>query len=431
MKIAFVGLWHLGSVMSAVLAKFGHEVTAVDDADVVERFRRYDLPVYEPGLLATIETQVRLGSLRFESSLDALAPCEIVWITYDTPVSDDGTAAADFVLDRATALFPFLPDRALVVISSQLPVGSVAELERRAAAAFPQRHLRFASSPENLRLGQAIKYLEGVDRFVIGARTDEDARLLVEAFAPLSSSVEVMSVESAEMTKHALNAFLATSIAFINELAALCELTGADAREVERGLKSDARIGNRAYVRAGASYAGGTLARDVNFIIDSERRNGLEPYFFEGVRAANDRHGSWFERRFMEVVGEPAGRTIAILGLVYKPGTDTLRGSSAVAFARWFVERGGRVSAFDPVLRELPEDLREIIALRNSAAEALAGAEAVFVGTDYKEFRSLGPASFTAHGKTPVIFDPSRFLSETIQTDHRLRYYSIGLGARV
>jgi len=428
MKIGFAGLWHLGSVMSAAFAGAGHDVVAHDEAPVVARFLARDLPVAEPGLQDAIDAAVAAGRLRYDADAASLRACEIVWIAYDTPVREDGSADAASVIDRVERLFGSLAPDTLLVVSSQLPVGSVAELERRAGRRGVR--LRFACSPENLRLGKSLAYLHAVDRFVVGTRSAADDALVRRALAPLTSRVESMTVESAEMTKHALNAFLATSVAFINELAGLCERTGADARDVERGLKSDARIGPHAYLRAGGPYAGGTLARDVAFVIDAERAHGLEPYFFAGVRAANDFHATWLQRRFVEEVGEPQGRVLASLGIVYKPGTDTLRGSSAVAFARWFASRGGSVRAFDPALRGLPDDVGGVVELTASAEAALEGADAAFLATEWPEFRALTADEFVRRLRAPNVFDPGRFLAEPVQTDERLRYFAIGVGRR-
>jgi len=428
MKIGFAGLWHLGSVMSAVFASAGHDVVAYDEPGVIEAFQARRLPVDEPGLHALVASEVAAGRLTYTSDAAALASCEIVWITYDTTVRDDGSADVEDVLSRVISLAPLLRRGTLVVVSSQLPVGSIAELERRTGAVAPERTLRFAYSPENLRLGTSIAYMRAPDRYVVGVRSAADETLLREAFAPLSPDVEAMSVESAEMTKHALNAFLATSVAFINELAGLCERTGADAREVERGLKTDARIGKRAYLRAGGPYAGATLARDINFVIENERRYDLRPLFFEGVRAANDWHATWTQRRFVEVVGEPRGRTVALLGLVYKPGTNTLRGSNAMVFATWFAQHGGRVRAYDPANVVLEPGTGAHIELCASAQDALEGADAAIVGTEWPAFREIPSETFRTALRFPNVFDPGRFLAEKLAGDAGLRYFAIGVG---
>lgn len=427
MKIGFAGLWHLGTVMSAVFASAGHDVIAFDEPSVIEPLRALELPVAEPGLRTLVADEVRAGRLRFSANRADLGDRELLWITYDTPLRDDGSADAAFVIDRATALLTALQHGTLVVVSSQVPVGSTATLERRAVESMPGGGLRFACSPENLRLGKAISYMRNVDRYVIGVRTERDAATLRAALAPLSPNVEVMSVESAEVTKHAVNAFLATSVAFINELAGLCERTGADAREVERGLKTDMRIGEQAYLRAGGPFAGGTLARDINFVIEEERKLGLQPLLFQGVRDANVFHASWLQRRFAEAVGEPRGRALAILGLTYKAGTNTLRGSNAVMLARWFAGEGGRVCAFDPAVRSLPDDVRDCISLAPSVDDALHDADAALIATEWPEFRKIAAETFHRELRMPVIFDPGRFLEEKIRDDDRLRYYAVGL----
>jgi UDPglucose 6-dehydrogenase len=425
MKIGFAGLWHLGTVMSAVFAAAGHDVVAFDERETVERISAGKLPVNEPDLLDLISGEVAARRLRFSHDPSALGDRDIVWITYDTPVSDDGVADPGSVIDRVSELFPSFLDGALVCVSSQLPAGSTRELERAALAEVPAKRLRFACSPENLRLGKSIWYLRNIDRFVIGVRSDEDESALRSALAPLSHNVESMRVESAEMTKHALNAFLATSVAFINEVAGLCEQTGADAREVERGLKSDMRIGKAAYLRAGGAFAGGTLARDIGFIIGLEERYGLQPFLFAGVRDSNDYHSTWVQRRFEEISGEPTGKTIAILGLTYKPGTDTLRASNAIAFARWFASRGGRIRAFDPAVSRLPAELEAMIDLAPSAELALREADAALIGTEWPAFRDIAPESFGTL-RTRNVFDPNRFLSERLENSDGLSYFSIG-----
>ncbi len=413
--------------MSAVFAASGHTVLGFDEPERIAELERRELPVEEPGLRRLIEEQSDTGRLQYTGRVEDLGACQIVWIAYDTPIREDGTADAPWVLDTVASLFTHLAVGALVVVSSQVPVGSIASLERRAAETCPERRLRFASSPENLRLGRAIEYMRHPDRYVVGVRNKRDADGLKEAFAPISTSVEIMSVESAEMTKHALNAFLATSVSFINELAALCERTGADAREVERGLKTDIRVGSRAYLRAGGAYAGATLARDVDFIIAAEERVGLEPTMFRGVRTANDYHGTWSQRAFSENVGSPRGARVALLGLTYKPGTNTLRGSNSVALAKWFADQGATVVAFDPAVHEVPSDLQDVLTLAPSAQEALHGADAAFVMTQWPEFHELTPDVIVAALRGANVFDAERFLEDRLASESRLRYFAIGM----
>ena len=219
---------------------------------------------------------------------------------------------------------PHLPKGALVLISSQLPVGTCAKLEKE----FPQFH--FACSPENLRLGKAIDAFEKAERVIVGIRDDTKKPLLEKLFAPFTSQILFMRTESAEMVKHALNSFLALSITFINEIARLCEHTGADAKEVSAGLKSEPRIGPKAYLGPGGPFAGGTLARDVVTLTKLAEANGEKISVIPAIKQSNDLHRGWAFRRLQSRLGDLRGKTIAVLGLTYTTNTDTLRRSAAV-----------------------------------------------------------------------------------------------------
>jgi UDPglucose 6-dehydrogenase len=233
-----------------------------------------------------------------------------------------------------------------------------------------------------------------------------------------------MSVESAEMTKHAVNAFLATSVGFINEIATICEQVGADAVEVERGLKSDSRIGRRAYLHPGAAFAGGTLARDVIFLREIASRTGQTSALFDGVKRSNDLHADWVKRRFSECAGSPGGKTIAVLGLTYKPGTSTLRRSSAVAACRWLSSEGASVRAYDPAVKHPEPEIAQW--LEDSAEHTLRGADVLLVATPWPEFRSLSADLIVSLMKSPIVIDPGGHLEESLLGDKRIRYFAVG-----
>src|SRR5258708_4995638 len=251
MRVSVAGLWHLGTVTAACCARGGHDVAVSDDdSSVVQDLRQNRLPVDEPGLAEMTASEIASGRLRFTDDASTLAECDILWICYDTPVDENDNADTEFVYSRIGKLLPYLRPDSLVLISSQLPAGSTSRLNTL------RPELTFAYSPENLRLGKAIDVFMKPDRVVIGVGNPHSRERLSALFAPFTDRIEWMSIESAEMTKHALNAFLATSVAFINEVAVICEKTGADAQEVERGLKSDVRIGSKAYLHPGGAYAG-------------------------------------------------------------------------------------------------------------------------------------------------------------------------------
>jgi UDPglucose 6-dehydrogenase len=313
-----------------------------------------------------------------------------------------------------------MKDGALLVVSSQMPVGSTALLEREFQAHAPGRAIGFACIPENLRLGKAIEVFLQPDRVVAGVRDQKSRDVLKAVYSPFTDRLEWMSVESAEVTKHAINSFLATSICFINEIAGICERTGADAAEVERGLKTEHRIGPKAYLHAGAAFAGGTLARDIRFLLSIAGGDSALP-LIAGVHASNELQKKWLERRMTEVLGSLAGRRVGILGLTYKPGTDTLRRSAAVETASWLSSEGAMVRAFDPQVRKLPVELDPVMSLCSSPSELMRDSEVLVVMTPWPEFRSLDAA--TAPG---VIFDPGRFLENLFGDRQGTTYYTIG-----
>jgi UDPglucose 6-dehydrogenase len=351
-----------------------------------------------------------------------------VWIAFDTPVDQNDVADVDFVLARCTALFPHLTPGSIMLLSSQLPVGSTHELARRYAAMNTGRGVQFAYSPENLRLGKAIEVFTKPDRVVVGCDSEDARAQLAKIWEPFQANIAWMSVKSAEMTKHALNAFLATSVVFINEIAVLCEQVGANAMEVEQGLKSDVRIGPRAYLHPGSAFAGGTLARDVAFLRGIAARDGITVPLLEGVKTSNDEHRKWLQRKVASIAPDLRHRRIAMLGLTYKPGTDTLRRSSAVEAALWLSGEGAEVRAYDPAVRTLPPELASSISLMPSAAAALDTADVAVVATEWPQFRELTPADILARMRSPVVVDAGRYLDAVLGQDERIAYYSIGRG---
>lgn len=410
MRVAVVGLWHLGAVTAACLAAADHDVTAYDPNAA---------HVFEPGLDELTQAGVAKGKLRFTSDpAGALRDAEIVWITYDTPVDDDDNADVEFVMRSVESLYPFIREGSLILISSQLPVGSTARLEASARG----RDLSFAYSPENLRLGKAIDVFTHPDRVVVGVRDPRDRDRLARLFAPFTDRIEWMSVESAEMTKHALNAFLAMSVAFINEIAAVCENSGADAKEVERGLKSEKRIGPSAYLGPGAAFAGGTLARDVVFLSERAEAIGLPAHLLRGVKQSNDAHRGWAPRRLRELLGGVAGKQIAIWGLTYKPGTDTLRRSLAIELCQSLIADGARVRAHDPAVKSLPDDIE----LAPTAVDAVRGADALVVMTEWPEYRQIDAGAVAGAMKGKLILDANRFLQQQFASDPRVVYATVG-----
>ena len=426
MNICVFGLWHLGSVTAACMAEHWPTVGLDPDEAVTAGLRDGRPPLFEPGLPELVRQGLDSSRLQFTSDLSHVGAADLVWVTFDTPVNEDDRADTEIVLRRIESLFPHLATGAVVLISSQVPAGTTARLEKSFAAVAAGRRVEFAYSPENLRLGKAIEVFRKADRIVVGVRTPTARARIDEMLSPLGRPIQWMRVESAEMTKHAVNAFLATSVVFINEIAAACEATGADAKEVERGLKSEARIGPSAYLGPGAAFAGGTLARDVAFLLEMGARLEFETPLLAGVKQSNDRHRAWARRRLTTTLGALRGKTIAILGLTYKPNTDTLRRSESVALCHWLLQQGAFVRAHDPAIRHDSPDLPEAIVLSASAEEAIRGANAIVVATEWPVFRELTVDRISALAPRAPVLDANRFLAGALAGDARLRYLAVG-----
>jgi UDPglucose 6-dehydrogenase len=424
-------------VTAACLAGAGHEVIGVDpDPAVVEGLGDGRPPVSEPGLQALLAQNA--SHLRFACEAQALSGVGGAWLTFDTPVADDDSADVEFVIAHAVELLAELPTGTLVVVSSQLPVGSVAELERRCQVRRgAQGSLRFACVPENLRLGRALDSFRKPERIVAGVRSEADRMELAELLAPFAHEVQWMRVESAEMTKHALNGFLATSVAFINEIAEICEAVGADAEEVSRGLKSERRIGPRAYLGPGEAFAGGTLARDIGFLRSLARREGLPAHVFAGVADGNSAHKHWTRRKLVELLGGQSSnedldeRRVAVWGLTYKPGTDTLRRSSAIELCRWLLAAGASVRAHDPAVSALPADLATRIELYQSPLDAAAEAEALVVCTPWPEYRDIAVEELLSVLALAHVIDPAGALRGALAGRTDLNYVRVGTRAEI
>ncbi len=420
MKIVVQGLWHLGTVTAACCARHFQVVGLDFDAANVAKLNSGMAPLFEPGLDNLLAAGIAAKKLSFTTDPKiACAKANVLWVAYDTPVNDNDESDVNFVLGNLRRALPSLPNDALVLISAQLPVGTCAKLERE----LPQFH--FACSPENLRLGKAIDAFEKAERAVVGIRTDAKKTLLEELFKPFAAQVIFMRTESAEMVKHALNSFLALSITFINEVARLCEHTGADAKEVSIGLKSEPRIGPKAYLGPGGPFAGGTLARDVVTLSKLAEANGEKISVIPAIKQSNDLHRGWAFRRLLSRLGALRGKKIAVLGLTYTTNTDTLRRSAAVELCQQLLQAGAQVSAFDPAVKSLPAELKSV-SLANEISAALAGADAAAVCTEWPQFRQADWPNIVPQMRGKTFVDANRFLEKELKSIAGVEHLSVG-----
>ncbi|MEA2953347.1 MAG: UDPglucose 6-dehydrogenase [Alphaproteobacteria bacterium] len=427
MKVAVLGLWHLGTVTAACTAAAGVVTVGIDDnADRIADLSRGEPPLFEPGLAELIRSGLDSGNLAFTTDVRAVGDADIIWVCHDTPVDDDDQADVAAVTNRVEAVFEHLRDGAIVLVSAQLPAGSIGALERSFAQKARGRRVEFACSPENLRLGRAIEVFRDPSRVVIGIRNEKARPALSSLLGRFCNNLIWTSVESAEMVKHALNAFLAVSVTFSNEIATICEQVGADAAEVEAGLRSDPRVGPNAYIRPGPAFAGGTLARDVNFLRSLAEDRGLTTPVINGVLASNRAHGQWALAHLRRMLQPLSGRTIGVLGLAYKPGTNTLRRSLSIELIRELVSAGAHVRAFDPKVTTLPDDLRSAVTLVSDSTAAAHGADALVVATEWPEFRKLAAKDIADVMAGGIVLDPGRFLDRAFAAEPRLSLISVG-----
>jgi UDPglucose 6-dehydrogenase len=434
LKICVYGLWHLGCVTAASLAQEGFTVVGLDrDAEVVANLQQGKPPLFEPGLAELVTEGLSRGNLSFtHQTASALSGASIVWVAFDTPVNDRDEADLPFVQARLEEIFPDLEPNTLVLISSQVAAGFTGRLAADWRQRAPQKNLSFGYIPENLRLGNALKTFRAEDRFVVGldeaAGREGQAHALVESiltrFCP---RIEWMSVPSAEMVKHSLNSFLAVSVSLINEIARLCEKTGADAKEVERGLKSESRIGPKAYLGPGGPFAGGTLARDLRFLTRLGDQLGVDTPLLDGTLESNELHKGWLPQTVLSHLQGVDQPKILICGVSYKAGTDTLRRSEAINLGLTLAEQGVRVIYHDPVTTQLPSDLAEKFELTNDLEAALNGTDVLVLATGWPQYREqLNPALLLNRMRRPLVIDQNRYLAAQLANASGVQFISVG-----
>jgi UDPglucose 6-dehydrogenase len=406
------------------LAASGHRIKAWDpDASLLNKLKKGEPPVKELGLQEGIRKGISSGKIRFSSTLqEAVKDCDVVWIAFDTPVDDHDRALTRVVEKDVLRALPESKRNALFIVSSQLPVLTTRRLEK---AAQKQKCPRaFAVIPENLRLGQAMNVFLKPDRVVAGVRNFRSRAIIEKIYRPITRNIVFMGVESAEMTKHAINGFLAVSITFMNEIARICEVTGADAREVEKGLKTECRIGPKAYLRAGSAFAGGTLARDVLYLSQIGKKRKSYPVLLPSIYRANQFHGKWLQNKLCTLFSNLKNRTICVWGVTYKPGTSTLRRSEAVSLIRWLSHQQAKVRYHDPEAEALPP-LRGVMRVSDPLS-ALKGADVLLIATPWTEYREIPFRKIAKCLKGKTLLDPNGFLEVSTAALDGLNYHRVG-----
>ncbi len=429
-KICVIGLWHLGSVYAACLADLGYTVIGMDfDRDRVEKLSAGTPPLFEPGLTDLLAANIKAGRLSFTRDLGAAVKgTRYVLVTIDTPVDDNDQVDLSSVMSTTAALAECLEDGSIIVLSSQVPVGTCHRIKALIKEANPSLMFDIAYSPENLRLGQAISYFKNQERIVIGADSEATLDSVERLFSLIPAPKLRMGLKSAEMSKHAINAYLATTISFANEIANLCDEVGADALKVAAALKTESRIGPGLPLLPGLGFAGGTLARDLNILRSLGDGHGYRTCLIDAVLAVNKQQNQLVIKKLKRLFGSVEALKIGVLGLTYKVGTSTLRRSAAVEIIRDLRRSGATVKACDPKadLAEMKEH-REF-EFSPDPLEVARNADALVLVTEWPEFRELDFDHLKSVMKRPVIIDTKNMLYDKQLGKKGFIYLGVGTG---
>ncbi|MEO9780457.1 MAG: UDP-glucose/GDP-mannose dehydrogenase family protein [Sedimentitalea sp.] len=433
MKIAMVGTGYVGLVSGVCLSDFGHEVVCVDkDPKKVAMLNRGEVPIYEPGLAELMAKNVAAGRLFFTDDLaNAIDGAAAVFIAVGTPTRrGDGHADLRYVMDAAQEIAAALTSYAVVVTKSTVPVGTNRQVKQTIAKANPNAEFDVASNPEFLREGAAIDDFMRPDRVVVGVQHDRAAEVMADVYRPLylrDFPILTTDLESAEMIKYAANAFLATKITFINEIAALCERTGADIKHVSQGMGLDGRIGAK-FLHAGPGFGGSCFPKDTKALARIGQDHGLAMQITETVIKVNDE----LRRRMVDKIvdmldGAVAGKTIAVLGVTFKPNTDDMRDAPALTVVPALIGAGAKLRVVDPHGRREGEDLLPGVHWIEDAYKAARNADAVVILTEWNEFRALDLKRIAKHMKVPAMADLRNIYSaQDAKRAGFQRYVSVG-----
>ena len=436
MKIAMVGSGYVGLVSGACFADFGHDVVCIDkDEKKIAALENGVMPIYEPGLDALVETNVKAGRLSFTTDLaEGIDGADAIFIAVGTPSRrGDGHADLTFVYAVAKEIGATLRNDAVVVTKSTVPVGTGDEVERILADAKLDVRTAVVSNPEFLREGAAIGDFKRPDRIVIGTDDEFGRDVMSEVYRPLylnQSPILFTSRRSAELIKYAANAFLATKITFINEMADLCEKVGANVQDVSRGIGMDNRIGAK-FLHAGPGYGGSCFPKDKLALLKTAEDYESPTRIVEAVVKVNDSRKRAMGRKVLDALGgadKARGKKVALLGLTFKPNTDDMRDSPAIAVAQTLTDAGVEVAAFDPEGMEQARPLMPEVTMVDGPYEAIEGADAVAIVTEWDAFRALDLKRIKDLAKAPVLVDLRNIYDPQDVRDAGFTYASIGRG---
>ncbi|HUL56626.1 MAG TPA: UDP-glucose/GDP-mannose dehydrogenase family protein [Usitatibacter sp.] len=438
MKVSIIGTGYVGLVTGACLADVGNHVMCLDvDERKIERLRRGEIPIFEPGLKEIVHNNVAGGRLSFTTDpKEGALYAKVQMIAVGTPPGEDGSADLQYVIAAARGIATHMDGPRVIVDKSTVPVGTADKVRDAVAAALKQRGasipFSMVSNPEFLKEGAAVEDFMRPDRIVIGAEDPDAIAAMRELYAPFQRNherLQLMDIRSAELTKYAANAMLATRISFMNELALLAEKLGADIEHVRIGIGSDPRIGYH-FLYPGAGYGGSCFPKDVTALLRTAQENGLELKVVGAVDEANERQKGVVAQKVARRFGEDLkNRRFALWGLAFKPNTDDMREAPSRVIIAELLKRGASVTAYDPVAMAEAKHIyaqEKSVAFADTAMAALQGADALVIMTEWKAFRSPDFDAVKSALKSPVIFDGRNLYDPSVVRSHGIEYFPIG-----
>lgn len=430
MKIAILGTGYVGLSTGVCLSEIGHSVICIDtDEQKIKILNQGISPIYEPSLETLLTKNAAAGRLLFTTShREALNGAEIIIIAVGTPQMEDGRANLSYLEQAAKDIAANLVQNAVIVLKSTVPVGTN-ELIKKIMVDICNQNvtLEMVSNPEFLRQGSAIIDTLKPDRIIIGSENEEVAKKVQEMYLPLNAPFLLTSIKSAEMIKYASNAYLATKISFINEIANLCEVIGADVKDVVKGMGKDKRIGE-AFLQPGIGYGGSCFPKDVKALIHTAKLHGIPFSLLKETVAINDFQQELLVTKAINRLKDLKGKKITMLGLAFKPGTDDMREAPSIKIANLLVKLGAEVVAYDPAaIDNAKKILGDTIKFATSILEATVDADAIFIVTEWHEFRCLELEELIKIMRQPIIFDGRNCIEENlVRACKKIEYYPIG-----
>jgi len=424
-KIGVVGLWHLGCVVSASWSKLGYKVTGFDyDQSRISNLKKGVPPIFEPDLPELIKDGIEKNLLQYSANVEALSDCDFIFLCYDTPVKDDDSSDTAILENSVDDVKHVMKNGSILIVSSQSPVGYCSKLRKKLKDF--NKTLDLAYSPENLRLGEAINCYLNPGRIILGTADKATEDKSADLFNKIANEIIRMNLESAEMVKHGINSFLAMSIVFANHLADICEEKGARVEDVVKGMKSDGRIGQKAYLSPGIGFSGGTLGRDLKVLDTVNNTIGGSAKLFGIIHELNSERKYAILKKIEKIMNGIKGKTLSILGLTYKPDTSTLRRSLPLEIVVLLQSKGAKIKVYDPKADFTELGFNPKFEISKSIEDVSRNSDILILLTEWEEFKNYDWSAVLNLMNNKIFFDTKSALDETRMKNFGFNYYSIG-----